>query len=79
MSRVEIPYSGRIGVVCDECRQHDECGVTVKACDWCGYDVCSDCHSDHARECHEEGCRCETCLERRVCAAESLRDYMEDR
>jgi hypothetical protein len=64
-------------VTCIECR---EAVIPAFACQCiaCGEPTCDDCVSAHARECHEE-CYCDTCMNRRCMAAESLRDSMEDR
>jgi hypothetical protein len=62
---------------CDECEHPTDIDAIFK-CEQCGVLVCDDCRSDHARECHED-CLCDLCLNRKVMAAESLRDSMEDR
>jgi hypothetical protein len=64
--------------VCEDCK-HPDTVYVLTDCPVCGVPTCHECEDDHARECHERDCRCSACMERRVCAAESLRDSMEDR
>lgn len=83
MSRCDIPYSGP-GFKCDTpgCGQHSEVD-TITRHEWCGEDFCSTCLAEHATPCeaedHELGCQCEFCVNRACMAAESYRDYCEDR
>ncbi len=63
---------------CDEC-EHPVDVDTLRQCECCDLLVCEDHYHDHVRECHTEECMCETCVDRHVVAAESMRDAMEDR
>lgn len=62
MSRATIPYSGRIGTVCDECHQPDEV-VEIHKCWLCGQDLCESCAGDKAGYDNAGEFVCEGCVD----------------